>query len=356
MKYTDEIEVIDLDPAAPESQWDEDYDAVPQKKKKSPVFLLTHIALLLVFIAVIAGIWYKINASIEVLDMEAIFADGPGEYEDTMDILYPVLLEAAEDYTDDGELSILFFGNSLFADDRDDEDGVVNRIAAATGATVYNASVSGSYLAQHTDSPNAVEYPQDLYGLYWLVCYLYDFVGDDVHALAETYHPDLIPEDAADALAVLADMDLNTIDVVVISYDATDYFMGNRITNDTDSMDVTTYTGALSAAISLLQLYAPHLRIIVLSPTYAYAIDEAGNYVSSDMVVYGEGTTSGTLASYAILMADAAYQAGVTYIDNIYGTFTEDNAEDYLLDNLHLNSDGRSLVVERFLYALTYFD
>ena len=45
----------------------------------------------------------------------------------------------------------------------------------------------------------------------------------------------------------------------------------------------------------------------------------------------------------------------VTFVDNLYGTVTEDNAQDYLIDHLHLNVAGRKKVAERFVYALNYF-
>jgi lysophospholipase L1-like esterase len=42
-------------------------------------------------------------------------------------------------------------------------------------------------------------------------------------------------------------------------------------------------------------------------------------------------------------------------VDNLYGTITEDNADKYLIDNLHLNVEGRKLVADRLIYALDYF-
>ena len=47
----------------------------------------------------------------------------------------------------DGVTTIVFFGNAPFADDRDSADSLANLIGASTKATIYNVSVSGSYLA-----------------------------------------------------------------------------------------------------------------------------------------------------------------------------------------------------------------
>ena len=57
-----------------------------------------------------------------------------------------------------------------------------------------------------------------------------------------------------------------------------------------------------------------------------------------------------------MLLADSSYFHGVSFLDNIYGTVNEDNADKYLKDHLHLNLKGRKQVAERFIYALEYFD
>ena len=46
----------------------------------------------------------------------------------------------------------------------------------------------------------------------------------------------------------------------------------------------------------------------------------------------------------------------VTFVDNLYGTITEDNAKQYLTDYIHLNQKGREKIAERFLYALNYYN
>ena len=42
-------------------------------------------------------------------------------------------------------------------------------------------------------------------------------------------------------------------------------------------------------------------------------------------------------------------------MDNLYGSITEDNADEYLVDNLHLNVKGRKLIAKRFEYFLNYY-
>ena len=46
----------------------------------------------------------------------------------------------------------------------------------------------------------------------------------------------------------------------------------------------------------------------------------------------------------------------ITFVDNIYGTFNEDEAPEFLKDNIHLNQKGRELLATRFIGALTRYD
>jgi lysophospholipase L1-like esterase len=134
-------------------------------------------------------------------------------------------------------------------------------------------------------------------------------------------------------------------------YDASDYLDGRNMYNDDNPTDITCFTGNLEAGIELIKETYPNMRIIVMSPTYAYAVVD-GQYVSSDKYTFGE---MDVLSTYAIKECASSSEQGVTFVDNLYGTITEDNADKYLIDNLHLNVEGRKLVADRLIYALDYF-
>ena len=46
----------------------------------------------------------------------------------------------------------------------------------------------------------------------------------------------------------------------------------------------------------------------------------------------------------------------ISFVDNIYNTFNENNARDYLTDNLHLNAAGRRRIAERLVEAINYYN
>lgn len=63
--------------------------------------------------------------------------------------------------------NIVVFGNAPFADDRDSSDNLANLIAKETDTTVYNCSISGSYLAAQQLNYDPTVAPMDAYCLYW---------------------------------------------------------------------------------------------------------------------------------------------------------------------------------------------
>lgn len=314
-----------------------------------------HVVLLAVFLLFIVGLVYKVmNYGVKV-DLGEIFKDGPGTYEDKYDTILPLFdAEGNPVYKHYGEGStILAFGNAPFADDRESEDNLANMIRNMTGADVYNCSVSGSYLAAESDSLDATAHPTDVFNFYWLCSLATGYHG----STAEEYLKGLevlgdgAPPEAMDVYNTLTSIDLNNVDVVVAMYDGSDYLAGHEMYNDANATDITQFTGNMEAGIELLNYCYPNLRIIILSPTYAYGLEENGDYISSDIKRYGQDV----LSTYVLKQYGSCSDRMVTFVDNLYGTVNEDQAPDYLTDHLHLNLDGRKKVAERFVHALNYY-
>jgi len=310
-----------------------------------------HIVLLLVIVIFIAGIVYKIATWGVLVDPDDI---QPGTYDNSYDNMVPLvdaeINTVRTDYS--GDITILAFGNAPFADDRNSEDNLVNMIQKLTGATVYNCSISGSFLAApwYTDEE---KWPRDMFTFYWLT-----FLAMGSESVSNQYLNalellgDAAPPEAMDVYQTLTTIDLNTVDVIVLMYDGSDYLAGHEMYNDADSTDISQFTGNMVAGIEMLQADYPNIRIIVMSPTYAFGIDDDGNYVSSDIKTYGQHL----LSTYVIKQAEYCIDHFVTFVDNLYGTINEDNAPEYLIDNIHLNVEGRKKVAERFVKALYYFN
>ncbi|MDE6923840.1 MAG: SGNH/GDSL hydrolase family protein [Acetatifactor sp.] len=360
-----DLEIIDLEQEDITDDTSTEEKETPDKKSRSSgksgkkghfPRLNMHIVLLIVFVIFVCGIAYKILNFGKFVDLEEIFRDGKGTYEDTLDEILP-LMDAdgkrLETNYEDG-LTIVAFGNAPFADDRDSDDSLAGMIEEMTGATVYNCSISGSYLASQSPFLNASESPMDAFTFYWLAMLS---TGSDIilsyNEAKEVLGEDL-PPDAEEVINTLTTLDFSTVDVIAILYDATDYLLGHQMYSDQNSTDIEQFTGNLEAGIEVLQDIYPHIRIIVMSPPYAYSdqLDEKGNYISSDIARYGQDV----LSTYVIKEFSSCASRSVTFIDNLYGTITEDNAHKYLIDNLHLNTAGRKEIAKRFVYALNYYN
>lgn len=357
-----DIEIVDLENSeendAPdefaESEYYEENDMDENAHTHTGIrrFLNLHVLFFLVVVVIIGVLGYRLTHWGQRISQSEIFKDGQGSYDDSWDSILPLTDENGQMVINDAS-NIVLFGNAPFADDRDSSDGLANLIAKETGATVYNCSVSGSYLAAQHINFDVTLAPMDAYCLYWLVNLACGVPLDGYYADAAQALGDRTPPEAEEVVNTLKTLDFNTIDTIAIMYDATDYLMGNPMYNDDNPTDPSQFTGNLEASIEVLQNNYPDIRIIVMSPTYAYAIDENGDYVSSDIYIYNNRDV---LSTYVIKECYSANIHSVSFMDNLYGSVTEDNAEEYLIDNLHLNVKGRKLIAKRFEYFLNYYN
>ena len=332
---------------------DEDYPEEDETPAPRGIrrFLNVHVFFALILVVVIGIVGYRFTHWGQRVNQSDIFKDGQGTYDDSWDSILP-LTDADGKMVITDASNIVLFGNAPFADDRDSSDSLANLIAKETGATVYNCSISGSYLAAQELNFDPTVAAMDAYCLYWLVNLATGAPIDNYYVQAAEQLGDKTPADAEEVINTLKTLDFNTIDTVAIMYDATDYLLGNPMYNDDNPTDPTQFTGNLEASIEVLQSLYPQIRIIVMSPTYAYAVDENGDYVSSDMYIYNNRDV---LSTYVIKECYSANLHSVSFMDNLYGSITEDNAKEYLKDNLHLNVKGRKIIAKRFEYFLNYY-
>ena len=348
----------DVSPKADEyddfsEEYEEDYPEEDEAPAPAGIrrFLNVHVFFALAMIIVIGLVAYRFTHWGQRVSQSDIFKDGQGSYDDSWDSILPLTDENGQMVITDAS-NIVLFGNAPFADDRDSSDSLANLIAKETGANVYNCSISGSYLAAQELNFDPTVAAMDAYCLYWLVSLATGAPIDNYYVQAAEQLGDKTPADAEEVINTLKTLDFNTIDTVAIMYDATDYLLGNPMYNDDNPTDPTQFTGNLEASLDILQSLYPQIRIIVMSPTYAYAIDEDGNYVSSDIYIYNGRDV---LSTYVIKECYSSNLHSVSFMDNLYGSITEDNAKEYLTDNLHLNVKGRKLIAKRFEYFLNYY-
>ena len=313
--------------------------------KKAP-----HILFGVVVVGVLVILFTKVFNFLngDILDLDDWVDDSDEIIYENSDFILPLMITEDVVWADDGELNVLCLGNHPFDDERDSETGVCNMVAELTGATVYNCAFHSSTISSHEPEFNPDVYGWDAYSLYWIASALcqdnmgiYDQLSQDIRWNLETYP----------ILDRLQSLDMSKIDILAIMYDGTDYLSARRVNNDEDPMDKTTYLGAFNSAIDMFQEAYPHIRIIVMSPTYCFGLGSQNEYISSDIQSYGNDF----LSTYSIKLSEAAYQQSVSFVDNLYGTIHEDIAPDYLTDHYHLNEEGRKLVAKRLADAINKY-
>lgn len=323
----------------------------PEKKRGLAHRVIWHIAFVLILALCVGLIYFRFaNWGTRVpsfFDPDAEIDDN--DFIEVLDHMINVPADKRQDT--DGIRTVVLLGNSPFADERDSGDSVVSLIGQMTDATIYNCSVADSHLAAARETFLAEEDPMDAFNLYWLST-LITLQNTSIYESAFAAMGDSAPEDARYAYETLSTLDFQNVDVLAIMYDASDYLEERPLYNVLNTTDIQTFAGNMDASLDLLCNAFPHLRIIVMSPTYAYYVDENGEYISSDI----HKSTGYSLSTYAGNLEQLAYYHSVSYLDNIYGTVNEENAREYLTDHLHLNAAGRRRLAERFVYALEYFD
>lgn len=313
----------------------------PSSRRRSlPVNLHIMLIGLIGLIAVVAIYrLYRWNQGVDINDLNAGLKDiDPSEFDiETLDMIIPMDASALEGREDDGVTTILCLGNNPFADDRDDT-GLAAQIASRTDATVYDCAFPDSSAACKYPTYNP-EYTRDHFNLFYVVEFLRTGNFTAISSIAGD-EPD--PR-YAQTVEVMKTVDMDQVDVILIMYDSTDYNQGTPSDNPDNPYDVTAFTGGLRTALDNIKTTWPHIRVIVLSPTYAQYQDEDGRLHNGTLTDLGNGT----LNHYLVKESEAVLDCGVSFIDNYFGTINESNYEKYMTDHMHYNDAGREKIADR---------
>lgn len=314
-----------------------------KKKFKINPHIIFAIAAIVIIVIIVRKFWGFGNI-ITQDDIDKIPTPENAEIQ-PLDNFLPLMLENDGTFPeDDGVTTVVCFGNSPFSDDRNSSDNLCNLFAEATGATVYNCSMMDSYMASKCYTFTPEIYPMDAFSFYFLTTI---FTQNNDEMVEQAFNAMSVPVDIEESVSLLQSIDFTTVDAIFIMYDGMDYIASHPVTNPDNFTDTTTFTGSLAAGVSLIQETYPWIRIIVMSPSYAYGFDENGELVSSDKKAYAD-----YLSTYVFNQADTASRLGVTFLDNLYGSIHEDIAPQYLTDHLHLNLEGRKVIATRMEEAL----
>ncbi len=273
---------------------------------------------------------------------------------EVLDEIVPMNPADYEGHAFDDETTVLLLGNGDVSFTRDDEDGLGALIAGQAGVTVYNAAFPYPTLATRNLAMIEQNYPDDVYSMTYLADAICTGDFSEIDRVTSTYHPD--GNFTRDAVKILKQVDYDNLDVIVIMYDASDYFEGRAIENPKDDEERCTIVGSLNYSIRRIREAYPYVRIIVSSLYYTEGRGADGVAYDPDIVDAGNGT----LSNYFYNELNTCVDLSVSFLDNFYGTINQMNYKDYVNtgseeDYIQLTEAGRKALAGRIAYAINKY-
>lgn len=322
----------------------------PPKKKKPALnlhmVLLSLIALVFVVIAFKLLFWDKREHRNTERENDTTLSFDT----EALDSIVPLDATNPGDKEIDKDLRILFVGNGSLADNKTSDTNLANVVREKTGATVYNCAIPGTYMSMKNKTYKS-SYPYDAFSFYFLSTF-FASGNTETAAWAKKDMGGSLPAEVQESLDLLQSIDYSELDVLCVYYDAADYRDQRPIIDPANEGNPTTFCGALHSGVELIKANYPHVRIIVMSPSYAYAVDENGNLSSS----FEQNDSGENLALYIGMESTTCIGNNVSFVDNFYGSIYEEIADEYLKeDGILLNEKGHALLAGRFMGALNQF-
>ncbi len=307
--------------------------------------MLIHIAMLSVIVIIFATIAVKLftwgnteeEIPVETIDLN-IFDTEPEDYYYTVD---PSTLE---NYTDDGELTVVMLGDDSIKD-YSDGSGIPTQVAESADATVHTVSFPNMTMATKNMEFDSA-YGDDAFSFYYTALCIsknnYDFLRA---GLTTAQYAD---ESCETAISALESIDFDTVDILVLSCGAQDYLRSHSQVNSVfpEVYISNAYVDSLMQGIDWIRAEYPQIQFVIMSPTFCYYVEEDGSYSNCDV---RRNDDNGTLADYMIAAKSVAVQRNATHLDNYWGIdINADTAENYLTDSTtYPNADGRKLIADK---------
>lgn len=221
--------------------------------------------------------------------------------------------------------AIVVFGDSIIGGCRD-TTSIPARLAAYSGANVYNVGFGGCRMSVHPTSGYAA----------FSMWALADAIASGDWSLQEAQAASG-SDYFADQLAILEKIDWTAIDVIVIHYGTNDFNGGAALDDSSDTDSTSTVCGALRYSLEKICAAYPKIKIYVSLPVYRmWSTAGAESYTNSQ---------SKTLPEYNAAMKTAAEAYNIPVLDG-YAELGINKLNDsaYSADGTHLNEYGRDIM------------
>lgn len=228
---------------------------------------------------------------------------------------------------------MVLLGDSILASEGS-KGYVGERLEEALGLTVVNGCFGGSSAAW-------TETEYDYLSLYSLSK---SIVTGDFSQQKSTHIDTPATQYFDTRVEELAQIDFKQTDILLIHYGINDYHIAREIDGEW-AYDPYSFLGALGYAVDVIKTRYPDLRIVLVTPTYTWYLDQGGTCENRD---FG----GGFLEEYVNAIIAFAQEKGLEVIDQYHGLFPDtakDNWSRYTIDGVHLNDRGNELVASQLV-------
>lgn len=218
---------------------------------------------------------------------------------------------------------IVVFGDSIWNAARG-KDGISEYIQEGTGATVYNCAIGGTTAAVVGEDDSFENWTSNSF-------------NGMIYAARKLIPAEQILGEGEVVLDIIKQVDFNEMDYVIISYGLNDFFSDVSI-YPKEYYELTNYVGALRNGIDKLKEHYPHLKIIVVSPTYTKMFEGEKTFEIGDYVEAARGV---------------ATELDVEFLDmfHVLGNNAETRTE-HLGDGVHMSAEGRKVYSDAVIHFL----
>lgn len=253
--------------------------------------------------------------------------------------LLPSLLVSGRET--DTQAKVLFLGDSIVGQYRD-ETSIPSLVAGLLDVTVANGAFGGTTMSlQNRENRDAYYWDGLSFAQLSKAIAAQDF-GEQQTIRTKDY----VTMNFGEIVDELDELDLTSVQTVIISYGMNDYTTGSPIGNGEDPEDPYTMEGAMRMGIRYLRQSYPQLRIIFISPTYCW-------FVNSDGITGDTCETSdfggGYMEDYVEAQRRVAQECGVEFVDLYHAYYPHEEYVDwrqYTHDGIHPNEMGRQKIAE----------
>lgn len=244
------------------------------------------------------------------------------------------------------QAEIVTFGDSVFGEIRD-ETAIPARLQDLLGASVFNAAMGGTCMAR-LDTEEKLGYNKDVLSMAGLAKSIWadDFGVQNAFRIRES-NTEYFPEVLCDLEAV----DFSQVKIVLLQQGLNDYQAGTPLENPEDPYDEYTFLGAIRIAAKALRKANPSVRIVLVTPTYAW-------YRARGITCEEADHGGGMLEAYVEAEIRVARELDIDIIDVYHDFYPHDSFEDwelYTRDGLHPNEAGREMLARRIAEDLQAF-